>query len=177
MFESNQNRRGHPKQVRLLVLAGYAMGIGVALVVVLAYPGDTDPKARAVGLGVLMLGAVLLAGASARDEGRFVAGAGRAACVLSLGVAATFALGVVGPLIAFALVPTSAGMFARNWTGTTRVAGAGAWLLGFAMVVLSVWFAGRADERPVEGLASAGLFVLAGFLLRQIRQVSKTTKP
>ena len=168
-----KNRRGHPKKVRLQVRAGYATGIAAALVAVLGYPGDIDPKARAVGLGVLLLGAGLLARASACDEGRFVAGAGRAACVLSMGVAAPFALGLVGSLIAFALVPSSAGMFARNWTGTTRVVGAGAWLLGFAMVVLFVWFAGRADERPGEGLVSAGLFVLAAILLRRIRQLRR----
>ena len=129
--------------------------------------GQTDPIARWVAFGVLAIGLGLLLRAWRTDPEVNADGAGFASCILAAGVAVPFVLGIVGVLFAFLLVPLAAGVFARHWVrATRRSTAAAAFVCGIAIVPLTSWFGGRADERPSEGfIAGLLLFVVLGTLV------------
>lgn len=137
--------------------------------------GQADGIARFVAFCVLTIGLALFLRSWRNDPQVNADGTAFATCMLAVGVALPFVLGVVGVLIAFMLIPVAAGGFARHWVRATRRSTAvAAWVCGIAVVPLATWFSGRADERPWEGvLAGLLLVVLLGALV-SIRRAETT---
>jgi hypothetical protein len=74
-----------------------------------------------------------------------------------------FALGLL-------LAPLLAGWAAMRVTHATGNKAVVAWLLGAGLFVFAVWFGGRVDERPFEGLIAglgAGLCIVGLWRLRR----------
>lgn len=155
-------------RVRIVPALGALAGAGVLTLVVV---GRTDPIAR-WAFGVLAIGLALLIRAWINDPEVNAAGAGFAACILAAGVALPFVLGIVGVFLAFVLVPVASGVFARHWVRATRRSTAiAAWLCGFAVAPLALWFVSRADERPSERFIAGLLFIALVGALVWIRHV------
>ena len=145
--------------------------------VVALFTGETDPIARWTAFGVLGLGLVFLLRAWRNDPAINADGAGFAACVLAVGVAAPFLLGIIGVLAAFLLVPLATGLFARHWTlATRRSTVTAAWFCGLAIAPLATWFGGRADERPAEGFVAGLLLIAAAGSLAWIRRLERSVR-
>ena len=78
----------------------------------------------------------------------------------------------------FLTLPVLSGLLVALFVGggnaTARV---WASLFGPVLLINVVWFAGRADERPVEGVIAGSMVLLSAFALVRLRRSSRTPMP
>ncbi len=78
----------------------------------------------------------------------------------------------------FLTLPVLSGLLGALFVGgADATARAWASLLGPVLLMNVVWFAGRADERPVEGAIAGSMVLISAVALVRLRRASRTPIP